>query len=293
MDYVNPQELVSEVRQVAVRKCALSTGQMLIRGALAGGILAYATSLVFVINTQGLPPIVSALCFPAGFVILVLLGLELATGNFAILPVGWLAGEVRAGALLRNWLWVYIGNLIGSAAYAALFYLAITGFGTTDGGPLGEGVRKVAQAKTLGYIALGTNGWWTAVIKAVLCNWMVTLGAILALASRSTLGKIVAMWLPIATFFAHGYEHSIVNMFVLPAGIFFGAPITVSQWWLWNQIPVTIGNIVAGLFLTGLPLGLAYPAARKVAAVVERSGLGLAPKTMPREGAIEPLAVAE
>ena len=88
---------------------------------------------------------------------------------------------------------------------------------------------------------------------------MVTLGAVLAFASRSTIGKIVAMWLPIATFFAHGYEHSIVNMFVVPAGMLLGTPVSVAGWWFWNQIPVTLGNIVAGVLLTGFTLSVSYP----------------------------------
>lgn len=103
-------------------------------------------------------------------------------------------------------------------------------------------------------MALGLHGWETAFIKGVLCNWMVTLGAVLAMVSRSTIGKVVAMWLPIMTFFAHGYEHSIVNMFLIPTGMLFGAQVSVGQWWLWNQIPVTLGNLVSGALLTGLAL---------------------------------------
>jgi len=83
---------------------------------------------------------------------------------------------------------------------------------------------------------------------------MVTLGAVLAMASRSTFGKVVAMWLPIMTFFAHGYEHSIVNMFLIPTGMLFGGQVSLRQWWLWNQIPVTLGNLVSGALLTGLAL---------------------------------------
>jgi formate/nitrite transporter FocA (FNT family) len=83
---------------------------------------------------------------------------------------------------------------------------------------------------------------------------MVTLGAVLAMVSRSTIGKVVAMWLPIMTFFAHGYEHSIVNMFLIPTGMLFGAPVSLRQWWIWNQIPVTLGNLVSGALLTGLAL---------------------------------------
>jgi formate transporter len=258
MDYVSPQDAINDARLTAARKAALPRGQMLLRGALAGGILAYATSFVMVINSQGLPPIVAAICFPVGFVMLVLLGLELATGNFALLPIGYLAGEVRAIDVVRSWGWVYAGNLLGSVAYALLFYLAITSFGTSNGVALGDQLRRAAQAKTSGYQALGVAGWGTAFVKAMLCNWMVTVGAVLALMSRSTIGKVTAMWLPIATFFAHGYEHSIVNMFVIPAGVLLGAPVSLSSWWIWNQIPVTIGNLVAGALFTGVALSVAY-----------------------------------
>src|SRR5438874_1645445 len=259
MDFVNASEAMAAARQAAVNKATLSVPQMLLRGALAGALLGYATSLAMIIVSQGVVPIAAALCFPVGFVMLVLLGLELATGNFAIMSFGVAGGEVGWRDVARNWRWVYAGNLIGSLVYAVLFYLAITNMGSAAGGPLADQVRKVAQAKTLGYAALGARGWAAALIKGVLCNWMVTLGAVLAFASRSTIGKIVAMWLPIATFFAHGYEHSIVNMYVIPAGMLLGAPVSVSNWWLWNQVPVTIGNILAAVLLTALPLALSYP----------------------------------
>src|SRR5205809_2856658 len=254
MDYVNPVELVQEALRVAKKKAALSAQDLLLRGFLAGAFLAYATSLVMIVLSQGLAPIVGAVLFPVGFVMLVLLGLELATGNFALLPAALAAGEVSLGKLLRNWGWVYLGNVLGSVFYAALFYLAVTNCGASAGGPLGDLLKQTAQRKTLAYMALGGSGWTTALVKGILCNWMVTIGAVLAMVSRSTVGKIVAMWLPIMTFFAHGYEHSIVNMFVIPAGMFFGAPVSVRQWWLWNQVPVTLGNIVSGAFFTGLAL---------------------------------------
>ena len=267
MDYVAPADLVAESLRVAKRKARLPVKDMLIRGALAGAFLAYATSMVFVILSQGLPPIVGAILFPVGFVMLVLLGLELATGNFAFLPPAVAAREVSVGAMLRNWTWVYIGNLIGCMVYAALFYLAITNFGANSGGPLAEQIRQVAQKKTLAYMALGGAGWATAFVKGILCNWMVTIGAVLALASRATAGKIIAMWLPILMFFALGFEHSIVNMFVIPAGMLLGAPVSAGAWWMWNQIPVTLGNILAGAVFTGLALYYTYPVRRELEAV--------------------------
>ena len=135
-----------------------------------------------------------------------------------------------------------------------LFDLAVTSCGTSGSGAVGDLIKAAAQKKTIAYMAIGLRGWETAFVKGVLCNWMVTLGAVLAMASRSTIGKVVAMWLPIMTFFAHGYEHSIVNMFLIPTGILLGAPISLKQWWVWNQIPVTLGNLVSGALLTGLAL---------------------------------------
>ena len=262
-DYVSPKELLQEAVQLAKKKSELSVRDMLIRGALAGAFLGYATSLVIVVSSQGLPPIAGAILFPVGFVILALLGLELVTGNFALLPAGLMAGTVKPSKLLRNLGWVYLGNLMGSLLYAVLFYLAVTSWRTGNGGAVSDLLKQVAQKKTLAYAALGASGWGTAVIKAVLCNWMVTIGALLALVSRSTVGKIAAMWLPIMTFFALGYEHSVVNMFVIPAGIIFGAPISIGQFLLWNLIPVTIGNLIAGALFTGVALYITYPLEHK------------------------------
>ncbi len=269
MDYVLPAQIVSDAISAAEKKAQLPVRDLLIRGALAGGLLAYATSFVFVALSQGLPGIVGAIIFPVGFVILELLGLELATGNFALLPAALMDKRISFGALMRNWTWVYLGNLLGSVAYALLFYVAITNFGTGNGGPLGDQLRVVAAKKTLAYIALGPAGWGTAFVKGILCNWMVTLGAVLAFSSRSTLGKVVAMWLPITTFFAHGYEHSVVNMFAIPAGMMLGAKVSFAQWWLWNQIPVTLGNIIGGAALTGIALWLTYAARAPEAAIPE------------------------
>ncbi|PYT91710.1 MAG: formate transporter [Acidobacteria bacterium] len=259
-DYVGPKELLQEAVQLAKKKSELSVPDMLIRGLLSGAFLGYATSLAVLVTSQGLPPIVGAILFPAGFVMLALLGLELVTGNFAVLPVGALAGMVRLGRLLRNWAWVYLGNLIGSLLYAGLFYLAITNWHTGDGGAVADLLKQAAQKKTLGYAALGGSGWALAFVKGILCNWMVTIGAVLALVSRSTAGKIAAMWLPIMTFFALGFEHSVVNMYVLPSGMLLGAPISVARAIFWNLLPVTLGNVVAGTLFTGVALYATYAA---------------------------------
>lgn len=254
MDNVSPSDLVEATVAAAAKKAHLGITDMVLRGALSGAILGIATSLVFVVLSQGLPAIVGAILFPVGFVILVLLGLELVTGNFALMPQAVAAGRITMAELGRSWFWVYLGNLIGSVGYAVLFWCAVTYAGHDDGGALAEVARTMATKKTLAYLHHGAPGWVAALVKALLCNWMVTIGTVLAFVSRSTVGKIMAMWLPITIFFAHGYEHSVVNMFVIPTGMLMGADISATDWWLWNQVPVTIGNIVGGGVFTGLAL---------------------------------------
>jgi formate/nitrite transporter len=268
-DVVSPRALVADIAAASVSKVALDRRDMLLRGALSGLILGIATSLVFAATAQGLPPLVGAIIFPVGFVMLVLVGLELVTGNFAVLPAGMLIGRVGPRAVLRAWGWVYAGNLVGSLLYAALWSLVVTGFGTGDGGAVAELARKAAVAKTLAYADLGGPGMATVLTKAVLCNWMVTMGTVLAFSSTSSIGRIVAMWLPITVFFAHGYEHAVVNMFVIPAGMALGAPLGAADWWLWNQIPVTIGNIIGGALLTGLPLAWTWGRAAQLGSNVQ------------------------
>lgn len=258
MDYVKPAAVLAETLQAAGMKARAPAYDLLLKGALAGAFLGYATSLALVVRAEGLPQIAAAAVFPVGFVLLVLLGLELVTGNFALLPMGLMGRTARVKGLLRNWWWVYVGNLMGSLVYAGMFYAVVTQFGATDGGAIAAEARGLAQKKTLGYVTLGSAGWGTALVSGILCNWMVTVGTVIAFVSRSAVGKIAAMWLPIMTFFALGYEHSVVNMYLIPSGMLLGAPISIGDWWVWNQVPVTLGNIIGGALFTGLAFYATY-----------------------------------
>lgn len=276
MAYVRPDIVVEDMIRAGNSKGKLAVKDLLIRGILSGAILGFATTLAFTATIQTGQGIVGALIFPAGFVMIVLLGLELVTGNFAVVPLGVLEGGLTAGELLSNWGWVFLGNLLGGVLYALLFAMTLA-----PETAIAKLIVGVASAKTLGYAKLGFSGLQAVFIKAILCNWMVTLGVVMAFTSQSTMGKIAAMWLPILTFFAQGFEHSVVNMFVIPAGMILGAEVSWADWWLWNQIPVTLGNIAGGLVFTGLALYLTHKKSKsqvegKAVAVVvsEQAGAG-------------------
>jgi len=210
---------------------------------------------------------VGAIIFPVGFVMIVLLGLELVTGSFALLPLASLEGKSRWGAVISNWSWVFLGNLLGSMLFGGLLAIALTNMGTVAPAGVAARIIAVAEAKTIANEALGTAGMVSVFVKAILCNWLVCLGVVMAMTSTSTVGKIVAAWLPITTFFAQGFEHAVVNMFVIPTGMLMGAKVSLYQWWVWNQIPVTLGNIIGGCVFTGLALYVTYKPAKPAAEV--------------------------
>jgi formate transporter len=191
-------------------------------------------------------------------VMIVLLGLELVTGSFALVPLPYLEGRASMGSVIANWAWVLLGNLLGSMAYGILLAIVLTNFWHAEPAGVAARIIATAEAKTTAYAALGAAGMTVAFVKAMLCNWLVCLGVVMGMTSSSTIGKIAATWLPISVFFAQGFEHTVVNMFIIPTGMLMGAKVTVSDWWLWNQIPVTIGNLVGGFAFTGLALYATY-----------------------------------
>jgi formate/nitrite transporter len=254
MDTVTPTTIVSTMVQSGATKARLSTPDLLIRGALSGGLLGIATSLALGAAVQTGQLLVGALIFPVGFVMIVLLGLELVTGSFALLPMAVMSGQAKSGQMLSNWSWVLLGNLIGSVVYALLFVIAVTDAWQIAPAGVAERVRQLAEAKTIGYAAFGAAGMLTVFVKAILCNWMVCMGVVMGLCSTSVIGRIAAAWMPILVFFAQGFEHTVVNMFIIPAGMMMGAKVSVADWIVWNLVPVTLGNLVGGFSLVALAL---------------------------------------
>jgi formate transporter len=254
MDYAKPADVVRSMIEASYTKLALSPRDLLIRGALSGALLGTATSFALTGAVSTGQPIVGAIIFPVGFAIIVVLGLELVTGSFALIPLASIEGRASPGSVIVNWCWVFLGNLLGSLGYGVLLAIVLTEAGTVAPTGVGLALVKIAQAKTVAYQAAGFAGMTTAFVKAILCNWLVCLGVVMAMTSTSTVGKIAAAWLPITIFFAQGFEHTVVNMFVIPTGMLMGAKVSVYQWWVWNQIPVTLGNIFGGFIFTGLAM---------------------------------------
>ena len=263
MDYVLPNELVDGMIAAGGKKSTVSVKNLLIRGFYSGAILGLAVILALTVGITVKAPFVGSLLFPFGFASIVLFGMELVTGNFALLPMATWAGRSSWGATFRNWAWVWLGNWIGTAVVAVLMAISLTSGGTVDPASAADGggmwqqvaVKIIAlnKANVVGkYQNLETLGFFLAIVRGLIANWLVCLGVTMALVSKSVPGKILACWLPITAFQSMGMEHIVVNQFLHTAGPILGSGVNFGQVIFWNWLPVTIGNIVGGMVFIGM-----------------------------------------
>lgn len=236
-------------------KSKLPLVKMFLLGILAGAFIAFgaeASSLAAHNVTQvGIQRLIMGCVFPVGLIMVVLLGTELFTGN-CMMVAAVADKRVKLAMLLRNWIVVYLGNMIG----AALIVLLVSATGQLGYSSNGLAVLtiKIAAAKTgLSFGAAFAGG--------ILCNVLVCIAVLLAMASKSIIGKIAGIWFPIMAFVLSGFEHSVANMYYIPAGIFASmnpayaaaaqeAGVNMANLnalgFLGNIVPVTLGNIVGG-----------------------------------------------
>jgi len=256
MSYLAPTEFVTKMIDSGEAKVFMSTRDTLIRAYMAGAILALAAAFAVTINVQTGQPLAGAVLFPVGFCLLYLLGFDLLTGVFTLVPLAWIDG--RAGVtlygVLRNWVLVFIGNFAGAFTVAVMMAIVFT-FGFSQApDAVGQKIGTIGEARTVGYAAHGAAGMLTLFVRGVLCNWMVSTGVVAAIMSTSVSGKVIAMWMPIMLFFYMGFEHSIVNMYLFPSGLMLGGKFTFMDYMLWNELPTIVGNLIGGITFVGLTL---------------------------------------
>jgi len=260
MEIRTPVEILTYVSKAGTAKAQRKVLSLLILSFLAGVFISFAAAgstmashnLSANPETVGLARTLTGITFATGLMIVIMAGGELFTGNtMIIIPV--LERKVTVGQMLLNWLLVYVGNLVGSLFIA--WMISRSGLLSTSGGLLGGMVIKTAASKT-------SLPFHMAFILGILCNWMVCLAIWTSYASRDVTGKVLMVFFIISLFVISGYEHSIANMYYIPAGILakqnpqWAALSSVSaeklaelNWvtfWTKNLIPVTLGNIVGG-----------------------------------------------
>lgn len=280
-----PVAIVAKAGDAGKYKVGLPAWNMVLRGFMSGAYIAMGGALATVCTTgitysaaqvtagavaggfasAGMSQLILGAVFPVGLIITVLTGAELFTGDAMLAPMAAFIHKISWAQVLTLWVFVYIGNLIGSLFWA---YLMANGpFVTWDAAGAATitafGTRAIAIAGAkVSYV--GMMGMWSAFLKAIGCNYLVNLAILLGICSDDMVGKFFGIWFPIMAFVSSGLEHSIANMYFIPAGIFTsmltGVP-TTANWvnmWTANVLIVTLGNIVGALFFVGILYWVAF-----------------------------------
>lgn len=266
--FSTPAETAQELLNFGKSKGNLSTTNMVLLGILAGVYIALAAQLATIATNDvgaffgdGITRVVMGLTFTLGLILVVIAGAELWTGNNLMVPAAY-TGVISWGQLFKNWVLVYFSNFLGSLIMVGL--MAGTGLWQANGGAVGARALGIA----LGKVQLSFGA---AVTRGILCNMLVTLAVILALAAKDISGKLWGMFFPIAAFVTSGFEHSIANMYFVPAGItlasdpkiveILGKDVSALTWGNFissNLIPVTLGNFIGGAVIIATGYYLIY-----------------------------------
>jgi formate/nitrite transporter len=278
MEARTPAQILEYTSDVALAKVNRHKLGQLILAFFAGVFIAFASegsnmaafNLFANPNTYGLGKVLAGAVFGTGLMLVLVAGGELFTGNTLII-VGVLDRKAKVREMLLNWLIVYIGNFVGSIFIA--YMMNESGLFNSGNGVLGAQTIKIAAYKT-------GLPFHSAFFLGLMCNWLVCLAVWVSYAAKDVAGKLFACFFIIGLFITSGFEHSVANMYYIPAGILaksnpawvLAAHIPAEQLanlnWLTmftkNLIPVTLGNIVGGSLLVGTLYRLSLAPPRRV-----------------------------
>lgn len=273
IDAFPPPEMAGRAENVGVQKAKLDFWSTFTLAVLAGSFIALGAEFCTLVVTNtgfgfGMTKLLGGLAFSLGLILVVVAGAELFTGNNLIM-MAWVSRKISLGRVMRNWLIVYLGNLVGSLATALIMYL--TRQWTFADYGVGVTALNIANAKV-------NLSFMEGLTRGIMCNALVCLAVWLCLSGRSVMDKILAIIFPITAFVASGFEHSIANMYFIPMGILLKTETEVLSaagkvasdlanlnllGFIGNLVSVTTGNIFGGGFMVALVYWFIYRRPRK------------------------------
>lgn len=262
-----PADMAKRAEASAIRKANRDIISAFFLAVQAGSFIAFgAAFFTHVIHDMelgvGLTKLIGGMTFSLGLILVIIAGADLFTGD-TLMIMGCFTGAIKVGKMLRGWLFVFIGNLFGSMCILTLVYLS--GHWLGNGGAVGAKALSIANAKVnLSFVQAFASG--------MLCNMLVCLAIWLCYSARSVTDKILSIIFPITAFVAMGFEHSVANMYFIPAGLILkGNPeivsllagidlsnLTLLGFLLKNLLPVTLGNMIGGAIFVGTIYWLLY-----------------------------------
>lgn len=245
---ITSKEIEHDYIEIGYNKCNMKFGKCFVLSILAGMFIAFgglgSAMASCMIDNPSIAKLIQSIVFPAGLAMVVVVGAELFTGD-CLITISVLENRTNILKFIKTLIIVYIGNLAGSLILSALAVYGHT-MAAFDGA-LAQNIVDIAAKKC-------QIGFTDAILRGILCNILVCLAVWMTMTTKSAAGKIIALFLPIMVFVICGFEHSVANMFYIPAGIMslkeYGIEADGLNWYnffVTNELPVTIGNIIGGI----------------------------------------------
>ena len=268
--FLSIKETIKKYIDGCQTKMNMSSNELMGKSILAGvliGLGAAASSVAaHAIGNVGIARLVAAVVFPVGLMMVIMLGAELFTGD-CLIAMNVIDGKQRIVDAIRLLVSVYIGNFIGASLLAIM--IGMSGQLDYSGGLLGAYTIKVAVSKVNISFSQG-------IISGILCNVLVCAAVLMAMSAKDIAGKLLAIFFTIMLFVTAGFEHCVANMYYITAGIIAKSnpeyvqiamnaygytlesmeTLNITNYLLTNLVPVTIGNIIGGALLFGVPMFL-------------------------------------
>ncbi|KAH9485458.1 putative formate transporter [Psilocybe cubensis] len=254
---MKPEEVAAFMVRAGVKKHQDRFAAVFLKAFMAGAMLSFGGLLSEVLqggaggltsSNPGIVKVLGGFVFPVGLVMIVLQGQELLTSNMMVFPMALAKRAIPWWSLPVNWIIVFFGNLAGSLFFAAIL-VHYSGIVSVD--PYATFIKTFAIHKA------HDPQWHQIFLRGIGCNWLVSVAVWQAAGAKDTISKVFAIWIPIWIFVACGFDHVVANMFSVPLGIMFGAPLTVNQYIKKSLIASLIGNIIGALFVA-LPAVYSY-----------------------------------
>lgn len=268
--FLTPKEIAQATINAGIAKSQLPVSKMLLLGIFAGIFIAFGSfasqMISHSIDSAGVAKFAGAAVFPVGLMFVVMAGAELFTGN-NLMAMALYEKKIAICGLLKNWLFVYAGNLIGSVIFALIIY---------GSGLLNTSGMKLGAVAVNGAFQKVNIGFGPSILRGILCNIAVVLAVWIATAARDIVSKIWACWFPVMLFVLSGFEHSVANMYFVALGVLAkgqyadkaaelfnvqAGELSSLNWatmWTGNLIPVTIGNIIGGAVIVAFVYWFVY-----------------------------------
>ena len=262
MNLFTAAETTTNYANAGAAKAKLPVSKMLLLGILAGFLIGFPSCVTnmatYALDNNSTIRMVSGLLFAFGLGMVVITGAELFTGN-TLITISVLDKKATLAGMLRNWVFVYIGNFVGSLVLS--FICAQFGWLSAGSNALAAFSMKLAVGKM-------TMPFQNAFFMGVLCNILVTIGVLLSLSGKDGVSRFIGAWAPVMFFVTCGFNHSIADMTYCMLGLFAKnipayveaaesagvalESLTWGNYFVGNLIPVTLGNLVGGVCVGAL-----------------------------------------